>query len=260
MKKLVKIGSMLTMAGVVLLSSGCSCSLKQGKVNERTQALMETELDYAKDFTLKYKITTTQEQEDGSVNVVEVSHTMTRIAEGNVFEFVSVAKNGKQGEELQEDASNSQTVKMYADGSGVKVKVDETVIDTNYQSSYYAFQDTALLVKDKKIKYDYYKIMLGSFDDYKITPFHACSESGDKDQIPYAVGAYKHSETTCKAKKKLFGKEATYEVAYRVSISEFRNVTIKADKENKLISAVEKNTIAVPEQKPKYETVEFIVG
>lgn len=260
MKKLVKIGSMLTMAGVVLLSSGCACNLKQGKVNERAQALMESDLDYGNDFTLTYKITTTQKQEDGSNSIVELTHTMKRIAASNSFEFTSVAKKGSKADELQEDADNSQTVAMYVDAGVVKVKVGETVNDTTYLIPFNALQNTSHLVEEEMIKYDYYNIFINTFANYKLTPYHGCSESGDKDLLPEAVGAFNHSETKCKATKKIFGKDATYDVSYRVSISELRNVVVKTDKDNKLVSVVENNTIAVPSQNPKYETIEFTLA
>lgn len=261
MKKVVKIGSTLAMASVVLLSSGCSCGLKQSKVNERTQATMDSSLDYSKDFTITRKVTYTQKQDDENVTVKEYVYVMKRDAANDAVEYSASVKTGKEGEELVENTSLSEYVKLYNQGGTVYLIYNQsTPIATDYSSTYYAAIATGELVSGTSIKYDYYSLLAATYDIYKTTPFHACAEGGVKTQVPEIFETTSKKSLTCKAKRKLFGKDTTYTISYRVSLSEIRDLVIKTDKENKIVSVTETNKIAVAGQEPVTEVIEFTVA
>ena len=261
MKKLVKIGSVLTMAGTVLLSSGCSCGVKQSKINERSQATMESSLDYSKNFTVTHKVKQTQKQSDDTVSVKEYVYVMTRDADNNSVEYTATVKAGKEGEDLVENQASAEKIKLYQQGGIVYISINENApMPTDYSSTYYAAIDTATLVSSKVIKYDYDKLFGSSYDTYKVTPYHACAEGGDITQVPEILSTFAKTSLTCKAKKKLFGKDTTYTINYRVSVGELRELVIKTDKENNIISVYGTNKIAVSGQEPVTEVIEFTVA
>lgn len=264
MKKVVKFFSLFMLAGATLLSSGCSCSLSKSKLEERTSAVYESEVDYNSNFTIEVKTVSKQEQEDGKIEVSELFIKTTRNVESKSFVFNIETKSGYEGEKLKDFPIKPSTEKIYQDGELIFAEnIAGNITQLNQLSLIYSYQETESLAKNSTLLMDYFQYGVGMYDQYKETVYHGCSPSGDVTKVPNIHKASVDSEMdkkesfSCKAKKKLFGKDATYTLKYRISISEIVEVIIKTDKNNNIIEATQHNIVAVAGENPINATTTF---
>lgn len=267
MKKLVKFCSGITLAGMVLLSSGCSCSLSKDKLNERTQAVYDSTVDYASNYETVYKIVQKQENSEGKVAVSQTIIKTTRDVEKNQFTFDVDTKMGFEGEELQTYDYLTGTASIYSQGNVVFVKnLNDTISATSYTSPVEAYKATADLVKENKLLLDYYSFGVGAHDKYKETVFHGCSTKGNVVEVPDihapSVDSKQDREETfsCKGKKKLFGKDATYTLHFRVSVFEERDVTIVTNKDNHITEVNESSVRYEANEKAINQSITFTIS
>lgn len=267
MKKVVKMGSLFALAGATLLSSGCSCSLSKSKLDERTKEVYESSVAYDQNYTTEFTLVSKQEQSDGKVVVSQTYVKTTRDAQNDSFVFDVETKQGYEGEELQIVEEFTGNEKIYKDGSIVKLqKLNGTVVDLEQLSTVYAYRETVSLRADGLIILNYHEFGVGGYDKYKEIVYHGCSSSGDALAIPDIHVASvdsqlgKEESLSCEAKKKLFGKDATYTVKYRVSISEITEVVIKTNKDNDIVEVNQENKIAVAGENPIIENITYKIS
>lgn len=239
MKKIVKLSALLAVVGVGVLSGGCSCKLKKDKLNTRAEAMASKELAPSSDFVITNKIVDKQENDEKVITIKETSYRMEK--EGTTIKISVTEKSGIEGEELA--TVSTSTLDIYQENNRVYINRDKQKIETAYTSSWAYYIDSG-----------YHDVFVKKYDEYKITPYHGCAEvgtKGDPTQVPYilknSISKYnpKDDTLTCSAKRKVFGKEATYKVRYRVSISQITEVEILSDKNDKLKRVIEDTSIGV---------------
>ena len=238
MKKLLKVGSSVLAAGMVLLTSGCGCSLKEEKVIERSTSLKGTELGYVednpKDYVATYKVVHT----DGDVKTV-TTYTIKRDIEGDIYYFTKVTGAGPASKIIEYETVEE---KLYKENGIVKYETPTGVLSLpQFISPAAAFPHLKDMVEGTKTHY--YGYSWGAYDLYKQVPYNACTPEGfgNPSSLPDILDSYIESSLDCKTTRELFGKKTTYEVQYRVSISELTKITVKSDKNNIITSVTQVN-------------------
>ena len=251
MKNIMKVGSSLLVALMVFLSSGCGCALKESKIIERSTTLKGTSLEYdaqtAIDYTATYKIVinngTTQEIRE---------YTVKRDMDSDTYYMTTKTGTAKVNETVKFEIVNE---KLYMDGEIVKYqKGDATPISLlQYNSPARAYPYMSLLGSA-----DYHSIINVSYEDYKSVPFNACTPEDVRveEDLPDILVSYIKDSLSCEAKRKLFSKETTYTVKYRVSTNELTTIEVQTDKYQRISKVNQVNNIVVPGQAS--QTVENI--
>lgn len=269
MKKFVKLGAMLSMTGILVLSTtGCSCSMSKKKIDAETLALSNSDLlsknENPVDFTATYRETTTDEN-----GVKSVTYIVSRDADTKTYYFTTTTGEGANSEEM---STITISQKVYSENGAVWVKEttnsNSNPVKTNYGETYYAYRYSSDLVAAGVFESDYYKIISGSYDTFKMMPYNGCATEGDQSALPSILATYlkKDEETqkdksVCeKAKRKLFSKEYTFNINYRVSTSELVKYEIKMNKDDKLTYVKKDSTVAVAGTNGKKILTEFIIS
>lgn len=262
MKKFVKLGSIFALAGVLTVSAtGCSCKLKQDKIDERTDALANTSLltigDTQVDFIATYKETYTTEN-----SVTTSTYIVSRDMDTKTYYFTKTTGTGLPGEKI---STTTVSQKAYASNGAVYIANTtdpENIPDpykTNLGETYYVYSTSAELAKEGILEADYSGIVGGAYEIYKNIPFNGCSSNGDRASV-YRIDQTFLSSLSCSAEKKLFGKENTFNLSYIVSVQERSNVTIKTNGDNKITYVRSENSVAVIGQAAATRVIEFTVS
>jgi len=269
MNKFVKWTSLMSMVGVIFLSSGCSCSVKQDKIDASADAIKAKKVfmngNEFVDFTTNLKIT---EISNGVEKIKTI--VVKRDIEGkkDVYEY-NVKVN--EGEGVQDVVTESQEV--YVDSVDGKVYIKEINDNinppymTNYIDPSAVFMDTATLADDEKLSVNYYEFSEGFHELYKYVPYNGCSsaskdaDSGKsiREQLPNIASSTVNT-VACEVEKKLFKKDYTYTLFYRISFDYLRNITIISDAENRIASIRVEDSIAKPEGKIDKIISEFTIS
>ena len=254
MKKIMKIASLASIVAAIGLTSGCACSVKQDKADERAEKLNEKELffsdkDARRDFTTTYKKTYT------AVDTITTEYVVVKHDASSKKIYLSYNKKVKEGDKEEKEISNASHTIMLEDNKVVVVnnKTQKRVI-TEFEDTYYALVYSSQLVNDGTLTYDYSSASIKMYDTYKTVPMNGCTSGTEEENTAKAkklpgILAHDTDSKTCDVEKKLFGKDYTYTVGYVISIAQNTNITIVVDGNAELTSLKREDTIAVGTEK-----------
>lgn len=257
MRNITKFGSSLLVAGTLLLTSGCSCSMKAKKIDEQTEQLKLSDIEYLDDKLVDYIATYKLVKNDGVTESLE-EYTVKRDVDGNIYYLTTTFGSAAVGSEMKTTKIDE---KLFMDGETLKYQKGENVADSiislDHTTPSHAFIDLSTL----KATSDYYGYTHSVYNEYRSVPFNACASNNTviADLPDYSSG-FGIQHLSCNAKKKTFGKEYTYEINYSISVSEIVSITVKADKNNKITSVTKVNTFSVNETDKIVTTMTFNVS
>lgn len=244
MKKLFKLGSLLSLASVLVIS-GCSCKVKEDKYKTQTNAMGDSDLlklsnNYV-DFTATYTRTTTIKED-----VVTETYIVSRDVASDRYKFTKVVKT----------ADNETKISRVVYTKGGQVVIAEIDNDNKLSNEYitgyatpsdvFTEQGSAELYNSGRIDADYYDLVKNTYDNFKNVPYNACLSDTEKSQIFEISDSFSHKrDVTCEVEKPLFGSDYTYTIGYRVSLLQLRKVAIRANDDNKMVYLKVDDTIAL---------------
>ena len=225
MNKILKVGAITLMSGIIVFSSGCSCNASKKKTEENTKLVAETDVfgieNDIGDYVIKYEGSTVSEDSNDNVTYV-----IRRDSDNNKFELEFSSEDLYYKTQIYKEGNKIYSV--YIDKDGNK----DTPVESEYTSVYAEAEENTLYALVKTI-----------YDEYKKAPYYAFSEDKEDDaMIPNILA--NRPELESKAKKKLFKDEYTSHLVYRVSRAEFNTVdiTVKNGKMTSLVVDSDKNT------------------
>ena len=252
MKRVFKVGSTIALMASVILSSGCGCTLKSKKVIERTTALKETQLDRIDDELVDYVVTYKKVSNNGIIESVS-EYIVKRDVDGDVYYLTNRQGSAPVGETI-----NYTTIeeKIFVEDEVVKYSIGEVTVNlpSNYKTPAAAFIYLSTIASTT----DYYNRTTVKYDIYKEVPYNACTpaEIAQEEDLPGILESFIDDTLSCQAKRKLFSKNTTYTVKYRVNTTQLTEMVISTDKNNRITSVNETNNIVV--SGPAAQTVEKI--
>ena len=126
MRNITKFGSSLLVAGTLLLTSGCSRSMKTEKIDEQTEQLKLSDIEYLDDKLVDYIATYKLVKNDGVTESLE-EYTVKRDVDGNIYYLTTTFGSAAVGSEMKTTKIDE---KLFMDGETLKYQKGENVADS----------------------------------------------------------------------------------------------------------------------------------